>query len=226
MQLIAVNPTRRPKKRAASPKRGGTMKRRKSARSVTKKHRNPTRRRRAVSRRTMAVNPVRRRRRTHRNPSVRGLFGSGSVLKELISAEGAMMVGAAFAAPLAVDYLQEKLMPSATGLTKIGVKAAILAGGTWAISKFLKKNKLALAFGVTGAAVLAADLVTYYKNESGSTVDGLSSAQAQALANNPNNAQVLAAMGYPQGLGDSFTNLGLAENALMAYPVAFRNQFM
>ena len=170
--------------------------------------RNPSKRRyHAVSRKRRSVhrnpsNPVRRRRRSvHRNPSIMGSMG---VLKELLSMEGALMIGGAMVAPMVADYVQEKLMPTATGWTRIAVKAAIIAAGAYALQRFLKKPKVALAFGVTGAAVLASDSINLYRT---ATVTGTTAALADAMAQNPSLAKTLA---YTPGLADPY-NLGLAD---------------
>jgi len=221
MMLISANPTKRPKKRkkAASPK-GTTMKRRrKTARPVARKrHRNPSPRK-AVRRRRVAVhrNPVaKRRRRVHRNPSFLG--GSGGILKEILSVEGAIMIGAAFAAPMVADYVQEKLMPSATGWTRLAIKAGVVLGGAYLIQKFAKKQKAALAFAVTGSAVLVADAVDLFKAPA--IVAGVSESQASMLAMDPMNA--LAMAGYSEGLADNGYQFGLADGA---FNRPFRNNF-
>ena len=234
MLLISANPTTR-HKRAASPK-GATVKKRRSAaqKAATKRMiaanrrgkkvtTNPRKRKyHAASRRRATVrtrtvrNPVRRRRVIHRNP---GLFSGGGVLKEIFSIEGAMMIGAAMAAPMVADYVQEKVMPTATGWTRILVKAGIIAAGTFAIQKFLKKPKVALAFGVTGAAVLASDAVNYYRGaQAGLTTTQVE--QADTLAGDPVAIHALASGYNPGTLSDSY-NMGLSD----PYASAFSNAF-
>lgn len=205
MLLISANPhhfTKAPRKkrktatgRKATKKGGSAMaKRHRSAaqKAATRRmiaanksrkrrtHRNPTTHYKATRRRRSTHrNPVSyRRRRTHRNPS---LFGGGGILGELISKEGALMVAGAFAAPMVTDYLQEKIMPSATGWTKVAVKAGLVLAGAYAIDRFLKMRKAALAYGVTGAAVVASDAVQIARG----VMSGLSADEADMLANRP-----------------------------------------
>lgn len=181
-----------------------------------RRHRNPSKTYKAKRRYRNPAPVARRRRSTHRNPGFLGFKDSG-VLKEILSMDGALMIGAAFAAPLAVDWVQEKLMPSATGWTKIGVKAAALLAGAWAIQKFGKKPKAALAFGVTGAAVLVADAYNLWQTPS----TGTSGLGADALAMQPGAVQALAWNGYRPGLSESPSyRMGLA-----AAPSAFARSF-
>ena len=109
-------------------------------------------------------------------------------------------------------------MPSATGYTKIAVKGAIIGVGAWLIAKFLKKPKVALAFGVTGAAVLASDVVAIAKG----TLSGLSASEAELMASTPGNVKELVVAGYRRGLADSGQGyrMGLASN-----PRAFNRSF-
>jgi len=154
------------------------------------RHKNPARKRRRNPGNPYAVTTVRAARHPwhkvarHRNPIRRhhnpSLF-KGGVLGELLSLEGAMMVGAAFAAPITADFIQETVMPSASGWIKIGLKAGIIGAGTWAISRFLKKNRVAVAFGVTGAAVLVSDAIHLVRGQ----VSGLNDAQSDYLSTRP-----------------------------------------
>ena len=224
MLLISANPTHRPTK--AKAKKGKTM---------AKKYRSPAQK--AATRRMLAANKritrnpkrkaTRRRatviqvnpshkRRIRRNPGF--MSSAPNVLKEMFSAEGAMMIGAAMVAPMVADYAQEKIMPSATGYTKIAVKAAAVGLGAWLIAKFLKKPKVALAFGVTGAAVLASDVVTIARG----TLSGLSASEAEMLASNPANVQELVTAGYRRGLADSGTGYRMGMNSA---PKAFNRAF-
>lgn len=168
-----------------------------------RRHHNPSHRTYKAKRRYRNPAPVHyrhRRRQVHRNPG--GIFSGGGIFKELLSMEGALMVGAAFAAPMACDFVQEKIMPSATGWTKIAVKAAVSIGGAWLIAKFLKKPKVALAFGVTGLAVNVADAVKIAQGQ----LKGLSADQADMLANRPDLVQAIAT----GNMGEPYTT-GLAE---------------
>lgn len=174
-----------------------------------KTHRNPTARK-ASSRRRYRThsNPVARRRRTHRNPS---LLGGGGLLGELLSVKGAVMVGAAFAAPIAASYLQNMLMPTATGWTKVAVKAAIVVAGAWALDKFVKQRNAALAFGVTGLASCASDA---YGIGMGA-LSGLSADQADMIANRPDLIRQIAGgqlgSAYSMGLASPYS-VGMADD--------------
>lgn len=230
MLLISANPhhfTPRKRKtatgRKAKPKGASMAKRHRSAaqKAATRKmlaanrrrktHRNPTakkatyRRRRATHRNPVAVS--RRRRSIRRNPS---MF-SGGILGELISKEGLLMVAGAFAAPMVTDYLQEKLMPTATGYTKLAVKAGLVLAGAWAIDRFLKMRKAAIAYGVTGAAVVASDAVQIARG----VMSGLSADEADMLANRPDLVARVAAgnlgADYSQGLSGPYSQ-GLSES--------------
>ena len=225
MLLISANPhhfTGRKASTGRKAKKGATMaKRHRSAaqKAATRKmlaanrarktHKNPTakratRRRRATHRNPVAVS---RRRSVRRNPS---MF-SGGILGELISKEGLLMVGAAFAAPMVTDYLQEKLMPTATGYTKLAVKAGLVVAGAWAIDKFLKMRKAAIAYGVTGAAVVASDAVQIARG----VMSGLSADEADMLANRPDLVARVASgnlgADYSQGLSGPYSS-GLSES--------------
>lgn len=240
MILISANPYHAPKKRktatarkakskgasAMAKKRRSAAQRAATARMIAankrgrKTHHNPTKtKRRATSRRRASVhhNPTRRRS-VRRNPS---MFSGGGVLGELLSKDGLIMVGAAFAAPMATDYLQEKIMPSATGWTKVAVKAGLVAAGAWAIDKFLKQRKAALAYAVTGAAVVASDAVQIARG----VMAGLSASEADMLANRPDLIQAVANGGlggaYEMGLSGPYQT-GLAEDSP---PSAFNNPF-
>lgn len=112
------------------------------------------------------------------------------------------MVGAAFVAPMATDWIQEKIMPSASGWTKIAVKAALVGGVAWVIDKYGKQRKAALAYAVTGAAVLASDAVRLSRGK----MAGLSDNQADYLSTRPELANLMAT----GELGDPY-QLGMAE---------------
>jgi hypothetical protein len=155
------------------------------------------------------------RRRTVRNPS---FLPSGGVLGELLSKEGLLMIGGAFVAPMAADFLQEKLMPSATGWMKIAVKAAIIGAGAWGIDRFLKQRKAAVAFGVTGAAVLAADAFRLYRG----TMAGLSDAEADYLATRPELMRAYVNAG--SGMGDQWS-VGLGGPYSVGMADAFQPAF-
>ena len=182
-----------------------------AANKSRKTHRNPTARK-ATSRRRRAThrNPVSYRRRARRNPS---LMGSGGILKDLISKEGLMMVAGAMAAPMITDYLQEKIMPTATGWTKVAVKAGLVLAGAYAIDKFLKMRKVALAYGVTGAAVVASDAVQIGRG----VMAGLSASEADMVANRPDLVAKIAqgGYGYSRSMAEPYSP-GLAEAGTFA----------
>ena len=201
------------------PKKGAIMARRKkgmpaglkrywaSRRGRKTVHRNPTRK--ASRRHRVHSNPVRLyRRRSHRTPAGKSLFGGGA-LKEIMSMEGAMMVGAAFAAPMAMDFGQQTIFPSASGWMRLLIKAGILGAGVYALDKFVKKPKVALAFGITGLAVLAADGVNIVRGQ----MAGLSDAEADYLSTRPDH---MAAVLASRGLGED-TMLGDYESGLADY---------
>jgi hypothetical protein len=147
------------------------------------------------------------------------MFSGGGVLKELFGIEGVMMIGAAMVAPMVADYVQEKVMPTATGWTRILVKAGVIAAGAFAIQKFLKKPKVALAFGVTGAAVLASDAVNYYRGaQAGLTTTQVE--QADTLAGDPVAIHALASGYNPGTLSDSYS-MGLSDPYANAFSSAF-----
>lgn len=228
MLLISANPhhfTGRKATTGRKAKKGATMaKRHRSAaqKAATRKmlaanrrrktHHNPTAKRATRRRRSTHRNPVavsRRRRTIRRNPS---MF-SGGILGELISKEGLIMVGAAFAAPMVTDYLQEKIMPTATGYTKLAVKAGLVLAGAYAIDRFLKMRKAAIAYGVTGAAVVASDAVQIARG----VMSGLSADEADMLANRPDLVARVASgnLGgdYSQGLSAPYYS-GLSESGV------------
>lgn len=209
--LIAVtNPTKRiprpagrrkPSTKAAKPRlKEAPMRKHRAVKAAkrTKKrvHRNPTH------------FTKHRRRRVHRNPSP---FSGKGVLGELLSKEGAIMIGAAFVAPMAADFIQEKLMPTAQGWTKLAVKAAIIGGGAYALDRFLKQRKGAIAFAVTGAAVLVSDAVRLYRGQ----MAGLSEGEADWLSTRPELLQAVTSGGgmaepYRVGMAEPYT-VGMAD---------------
>lgn len=179
------------------------------------KHRNPSNPRRKATRRRHAT-VYHRRRRVHRNPSFLG--GSG-VLGELLSKEGLLMVGGAFVAPMAVDFVQEKIWPGASGWTKILFKLGLVAAGAYAIDKFAKQRKAAIAFGVTGAAVIASDAVRLYRGQ----MNGLSDGEADFVSTRP---ELMAAFlqGNAGGMGDPYA-IGMAEPYAIGMAGAFEQPF-
>lgn len=239
MILISANPATakhfKKKKRKATTATGRKAPK-KGASAMAKKHRTPAQVR--ATKRLVAwtkahrgtkKNPAKRRNPYHatakrhhkvhrrRNPSS---FAGKGLLKEILSKDGLLMVAGAFAAPMATDWLQEKIMPSATGWTKVALKAGLTVGVAFAIDKFLKMRKVALAYGVTGLAVTAADAVNIARGQ----MAGLSASEADMLANRPD----LIAQVASGGLGGPYTTVlaepyrtGLAGGFKPAYRAAF-----
>lgn len=149
-----------------------------------KKHRNPSS---PASYRKRSARRAGTHRKRHRNPSS---GGGGNFFRSFLTMESAVELGAAIAAPLAVDFVQQKIMPSATGITKLGIKAALAVGGGWAIDKFLKKRLAGKIFAVVGLSVIALDAWRYYQ-ASGSL--GLSEGEADYLSTRPELMDALVA---------------------------------
>lgn len=175
--------------------------------------------RRAVTRRRVHRNPApvatKRRRRVHRNPSgFAARFAGKGVLGELLSMEGAIMLGAGLVAPTAATWIQAKVMPSATGWTKIAVQAAVILGGAWALDKYGKQRKAALAFALTGSSALIADAINLGRAKAA----GVSGVLADYMVQNPVLIDQVASGGAlqdymtPSGLSDGF-NLMAANDA-------------
>ena len=174
-----------------------------------------TTKRRAVARRRVHRNPspvaAKRRRRVHRNPSgFAARFAGKGVLSELLSMEGAIMVGAGLVAPTAAAWVQAKVMPSATGWTKLGIQAAVILGGAYALDKYGKQRKAALAFALTGVSALVADAI----NLGRANAAGVSGYMADYLVQNP--ALINAAASDPTTMGDYMEPLGDGFNPMNA----------
>jgi len=161
------------------------------------------------------VNPshhykVRRRHHVKRNP---GLFGGGGLLGEIFSKNGLMEVGAIFAAPMAIDFAQSKIMPSASGWTRVALNAALAVAGAFAIDKLLKQRRAAVAFGASGLAVCAADAIKIGRGQ----VSGLSADEADLLARSPASIGYLArggSLGEMPHMGlAAMPTIGLADDA-------------
>lgn len=204
------------KKRRSAAQQAATRKM--IAANKRKVHHNPSARK-ATKRRKVHHNPTTaRRRKTYRNPS---LFGGGGILKELISKEGLMMVAGAMAAPMVTDYLQEKIMPTATGWTKVAVKAALVLAGAYGIDKFLKMRKAALAYGVTGAAVVVSDAIQIGRG----VMAGLSAAEADMVATRPDLVARIAQGGYTEGMADYGMSLADVDADAGSFGTPFRSAF-
>lgn len=183
--LIYANPTTftprlKAKAKKRTPATGRKAATKKGASAMAKKHRSAAQK--AATARMIAAN---KRRKRHKNPSSPKVYrkrharragthrkrryrnpstsSGGGFFKSFLSMEGAVELGAAIVAPLAVDLIQKKVMPTATGITKLAIKTGLAIGGGWAIDKFLKKRMAAKIFTVVGLSVIAMDAWRYYK---------------------------------------------------------------
>ena len=143
-------------------------------------------------------------RRRHRNPST---FGGGGFFKSFLTMDGALDLGAAFVAPMTIDFIQEKVAPTLTGWTKIAAKAALALGGGWAIDKFLKKRRAGQMFATVGLAVVAADAIRLGRGQ----MAGLSEGEADYLSTRPelsdallNTTDTSYARPLVAGMGDAY----------------------
>ena len=172
MSLIVVNPTHKPKARKAATKKGPNM---------ARKHRSPAQK--AATRRMLAANrrhknpsaPKRRRRvvrhasrkvyTRRRNPSV----GSGSLVNELLSKEGMLMVAAVVGTPTLTELAVTYIMPTASGTTRSVVKAALGAGIAYGVYRYVsKKAGVIVALVSVGSAV--SDMINAYMLPSTSSI--------------------------------------------------------
>lgn len=187
-----------------------------------KKHRNPSS---PSSYRKRYARRAGTHRKRHRNPSS---GGGGNFFKSFLTLEGAVELGAAIAAPLAVDFVQQKIMPSATGVTKLALKAALAVGGGYAIDKFLKKRMAGKIFAVVGLSVIALDAWRYY--QANNTL-GLSEGEADYLSTRPELMDALvstdtSAMRPIVGLSDPYSvNLSDPYSVNLSDDSAFANPF-
>lgn len=156
--LIYANPTKSPKKKKkkapktspkarkrAVPKEAPVAKRKRSKarrRRVTV-HKNPTHHRKTRKR----SHGIFAKRRRHRNPSS---FSGKGVLGEIMSKDGLMLIGGGVAGLTLPAIVQGYVMPTATGYTKLGVRVAIGAAGTWALGKLNRKAAIGFAVGALG----------------------------------------------------------------------------
>lgn len=173
MSLIVVNPTHKPKARKAATKKGPNMarKRRSPAQkaatrrmlAANRRHKNPSapkRRRRVVRHASRKVYTRRR-----RNPSV----GSGSLMNELLSKEGMLMVAAVVGTPTLTELAVTYIMPTASGTTRSVVKAALGAGIAYGVYRYVsKKAGVIVALVSVGSAV--SDLINAYMLPSTSSI--------------------------------------------------------
>jgi hypothetical protein len=163
MSLVIVNPspkrkaTRKAKRKTTTP---APKKAKRKGVTMAKRHRSPAQRRafaKMIShnphrkrRRRYASNPaprraVRRRRynpaplrhyRRRRNPS----GGGGDMFKELMSADGAIMIAAIAGWPTVGGLVMNQFLPSMTGYTKYATQAGIGVGLGWLIHRFAHKQ--------------------------------------------------------------------------------------
>ena len=175
MSLIVVNPThRKPKARKkATPKEKNPMakKRRSAAQKAAfsrmlagrRRHKNPA--------------PAKRRRRVHRNPSSRKVYtrrrnpstGAGSLMNELLSKDGLMMIAAVVGTPTLTELAVSYLMPTASGTTRSLVKAGLGAGIAYGVYRFVSK-KAGLIVALVSVGSAASDLINSYMNGGTSSV--------------------------------------------------------
>jgi hypothetical protein len=152
-----------------------------------KRHHNPSRRK-ATRRRTYSAAAPRhhRRRRVHRNPS----FGRG-ILGELASMDGLILLGSAAIAPVTVDFIADKVIPTqyATGYTGLIGKAAIAVAGAWALDRLAKQRKAAIGFaaGSLGSLLLQTYRTVMVKQSLPAVATASPQAQGMAdeIAKNP-----------------------------------------
>ena len=179
MSLIVVNPTHRKpkaKKKAILKEKNPMAKKRRSAAQKAafsrmlagrKRHRNPApKRRRRVTRNPSHSRKVYSRR---RNPS----HGSGSLMNELLSKDGMMMIAAVVGTPTLTELAVSYLMPTASGTTRSLVKAGLGAGIAYGVYRFVsKKAGVIVALVSVGSAV--SDLINSYMNTGTSSISASS----------------------------------------------------
>ena len=174
MSLIVVNPTtRKPKAKKAATKKGTTM---------AKKHRSPAQK--AAFRKMIAARrhknpshaPARRRRRVHANPSRRVYSrrrnpssGGGSLMNELLSKDGLLMVAAVVGTPTLTELAVSYVMPTASGTTRSFVKAGLGAAIAYGVYKYVSK-KAGLIVALVSVGSAASDLINSYMSPSSSNI--------------------------------------------------------
>jgi hypothetical protein len=190
MSLIVVNPTHRKpkaKKKAVHKEKNPMAKKRRSAAQKAafsrmlagrKRHRNPA---------------PKRRRRVTRNPSSRKVYtrrrnpgtGAGSLMNELLSKDGLMMIAAVVGTPTLTELAVSYLMPTASGTTRSLVKAGLGLGIGYGVYRFVSK-KAGVIVALVSVGSAASDLINSYMNTSSvaasSVVKGyLPSSQGQGM---------------------------------------------
>ena len=176
MSLIVVNPThRKPKAKKKAILKGKKImakKRRSPAQMAAfrkmiagrKRHRNPSA-------------PHKRRRRVYSNPTHRKVYsrrrnpstGGGSLVNELLSKDGLLMVAAVVGTPTLTELAVSYLMPTASGTTRSLVKAGLGAGIAYGVYRFVsKKAGVIVALVSVGSAV--SDLINAYMSPGSSSI--------------------------------------------------------
>ena len=216
MSLVIVNPS--PRAKAPAKKRTTATIRPKAAKGATmakrhrtpaqkaatrkmlaanRRHRNPAPRRASSKRRVYHRNPAPAARRytRRRNPSS---TGAGSMFKELMSKDGLMQVAAVAVTPTLTELLVSTVMPSATGYTRVAVKAGLGLGLAWAVSKFVSK-RVGMVAGLVVAGTAAAELYHAYSGTSNAAAPATTAAYMGAYGAKPTLAQQHRTMkGYSQ----------------------------
>jgi hypothetical protein len=158
MSLVIVNPS--PKRRAKKAKRKPATPAPKKAapKGVKMAKRRMTPARRRAFRKMIAANPHRRRRRVH-NPAPRRAIrrryhnpspvrhrrryrnpGGGNMIKELMSADGMIMIATIAAWPTVGGLLMTQFLPTQSGYAKYAIQAGIGVGLGFLVHKFVHKE--------------------------------------------------------------------------------------
>ena len=126
---------------------------------AARKHRNPSHHApRKAKRRRAAV-------RVHRNPARRRSGGGGlgaNLFGELMSKEGLMMIAGVALTPTLTELAIGYAMPTATGYTRIGVKAALGLAIGYAVHRFVSK-KAGLMVALVSAGTGVAEAIKQYQ---------------------------------------------------------------
>jgi hypothetical protein len=158
------------------------MAKRKRARKATSRrrrtiHRNPTRR-------SAAPRKAHRRRRVHRNPFT---VSSKSILGEITSRDGLVMLAAAAVAPTAVNMICDKVVPVAynSGWWRIAARAGVTLGLAYVIDKYAKQRKAALGFLAGSAGSIIYDGYRLATLSTAAPAASLTPAQQDEIVRNP-----------------------------------------
>jgi hypothetical protein len=147
--------------------------------AANRRHKNPTSRK-ATSRRRVRRNPapVSYRRRIRRNPST----GGGSMLNELMSKDGLMMVAAVIGTPTITTLAAAYLLPTSlqgNNVQSTAAKAAIGLGLGWAVHKYVNK-KAGMIVALVSAGSAVAEVINIYSKPSLPPAPGSVAASAKA----------------------------------------------